>query len=201
MCPFFAEILFPLLVKAPDAQPLCVPLPIPLIPLRFDFCIKVFDVNFMGQNAHFCMDWSARVEMAPLILLHFDCAQFGSEGVSLLKPGQLPQQPEGGFPSVLQPGVVDSSGIGGLGGGGGGGIVSPVNGGGAVVPPANGGTGPSTFPVNPSQSITDPVNGPDENGNLPQVGGDDGDFDQVDDLKHKKNTVTSTTPFPYNRYW
>lgn len=196
--------LFP--VRAPDLMPLCVPLPIPFIPLRFDFCIKVFDVNFMGQNAHFCMDWSARVEMAPLILLHFDCAQFGTDGISLLKPGQSAAQPGGGLPSVLQPEIGGGgSGVGGtgtvVGGGGGGG---GVGGGGlpGVVPIESGGSGTgggtgggSTIPQTPSQPITtDPATGPDENGNLPQVGGGDGDFDQVDDLKLKVNTTR------YNHY-
>lgn len=196
-------------------MPLCVPIPIPIIPLRFDACIKIFDVNFMGQNAHLCMDWSARVEMAPLILLHFDCAQFGSEGVSLLKPGQQPDGNPGGFPSVLQPGV-------GGGGGGGGGAVSGVDtlpvkpidglGGGAVSGVDS--SGVETLPVKPidglgggaappSQPITtNPANGPDENGNLPQVSAGDGDLDPVDDLKHKGNTTRFNTypNYHYNRF-
>ena len=207
--------LLPLPVRAPDPQPFCVPIPVPIIPLRFDACIKLYDIDFRGQNAHFCMDWSARVEMAPLILLHFDCAQFGSEGVSLLKPGQLPQGPTGGFPSVLPP----------IGGGGGGGAVGGTPGvvggtpgitggttgvtGGTpgVIPGTNGPIGPnpgivegtidsgvvlpgspSTYVETPSQPVTTvPASGPDDMGNLPQVAAGTEDLDQVDDLKHKQN--------------
>lgn len=176
-------------------MPLCIPLPVPIIPLRFDACIKLFDVNFMGQNAHFCMDWSARVEMAPLILLHFDCAQFGSQGVSFLKPGQLPQQPDGGFPSVLQPETG--------GGGTNPGIVSGAGGGGGEVSPVDSALGGTTAPETPSQQITtNPATGPDENGNLPQVAAGDGDFDSVDDLKLKMNTTrynTNNYNYHYNR--
>lgn len=174
-------------------MPLCVPIPIPIIPLRFDACIKIFDVNFMGQNAHLCMDWSARVEMAPLILLHFDCAQFGSEGVSLLKPGQQPDGNPGGLPSVLQPAGVGA-------GGGGGGAVSGVDSSGVETLPVKpvDGLGPTP----PSQTTTIPATGPDENGNLPQVAAGDGDLDSVDDLKHKGNTTRFNTypNYHYNRF-
>lgn len=164
----------------------------------------MYDVNFVGQNAHFCMDWSARVEMAPLILLHFDCAQFGSNGVALLKPGQSAQAPDGLYPSALQPGV------GGGGGGGGGivggsgidnnnnnpGIVTSGGGGGAAVAPVS--------PINPviestgSNPPTIENGGPDENGNLPQVAAGDGDFDPVDDLKFKQTTAKYNYNFNNN---
>lgn len=165
-----------------------MPLPIPIIPVSLDFCIKIFEVEFNGPNVHMCMDWSARIEKAPVILLHFDCIEMGANGVSLLKPGQKPDQITGQFPSVIDSGSFPP-------------IVSPELGGGSIINPTEGidsspvtnpqpGTSPviDPSPVNPSPPIINPAI-PDD-GNLPQVGATGGDFDQVDDLKLKeKNPI------------
>lgn len=35
-----------------------------------------------------CMDMQARIEKAPVIVLHFDCMRMGTGGVGFFKPGQ-----------------------------------------------------------------------------------------------------------------
>lgn len=69
-----------------NPPPVCVPVPVPYIPIRMDMCAQVFNVFTPGSNIHMCLDMMARVEKAPLIVLHFDCMRMGQDGFTLLKP-------------------------------------------------------------------------------------------------------------------
>lgn len=87
---------------AKNPPPLCIPVPIPYIP-GVDFCAKLFDIHTPGQNLHMCLDFETRIQRATVLVLHFDCMRMGRDGVSLLKPGQNPQQP-----ATTETPVVDS---------------------------------------------------------------------------------------------
>lgn len=97
---YLTTITFWFVAKNPP--PLCVPVPIPYIP-GVDFCAKLFDIHTPGQNLHMCLDFETRIQRASVLVLHFDCMRMGRDGVSLLKPGQSPQQP-----GTTETPVVDS---------------------------------------------------------------------------------------------
>ncbi|GBP13211.1 hypothetical protein EVAR_93163_1 [Eumeta japonica] len=71
-----------------NPPPLCIPLPVPYLPPGLvDMCMRVFDVSIVEQGLHACMDIDTRIDMAPVLILHFDCMNMGFDGVSLTKPG------------------------------------------------------------------------------------------------------------------
>lgn len=52
-------------------------------------CFKIFDItlNLDDRQAHACLDLEARVENAPVLVLHFDCLQLGSNATfAVIKP-------------------------------------------------------------------------------------------------------------------
>lgn len=69
-----------------NPPPFCIPVPIPYLPISVDMCVKLFNIFTPGRNIHMCMDWMARVQQAPIIVLHFDCMRMGQNGVAFLKP-------------------------------------------------------------------------------------------------------------------
>lgn len=36
-----------------------------------------------------CFDFETRIERAPVLVLHFECMQIGSNGVNFVKPGHV----------------------------------------------------------------------------------------------------------------
>lgn len=68
-----------------------MPVPIPYIP-NIDFCVKLFNIHTPGRNIHVCVDVETRIQRAPILLLHFDCMNLGSDGVSLVKPARHTEQ-------------------------------------------------------------------------------------------------------------
>ncbi|CAG9861394.1 unnamed protein product [Phyllotreta striolata] len=82
--------------SAKNPPPLCIPLPVPYIPLQVQACARIYDVYAPGQNLHMCLDFETRVQQATVLVLHFDCMRFGMDGAAFLKPEDgsgLPQGP------------------------------------------------------------------------------------------------------------
>ncbi|CAH0562484.1 unnamed protein product [Brassicogethes aeneus] len=88
-------------ISAKNPPPLCIPLPLPYIPVSVEMCAKLFDIHTPGQNLHMCLDFETRFEHASLLVLHFDCMRMGMDGVALAKPGEVP-------PSQLSTTTTDS---------------------------------------------------------------------------------------------
>lgn len=57
--------------SAKDPPPLCIPVPIPYVPLNTEMCIKLFNIFTPGSNLHMCMDMQAKVQKAPVIVSKF----------------------------------------------------------------------------------------------------------------------------------
>ncbi|KAL1492610.1 hypothetical protein ABEB36_010847 [Hypothenemus hampei] len=81
--------------SAKNPPPLCIPVPIPYIPIQVETCAKLYDIYTPGQNLHMCFDFETRIEKAPVLVLHFDCMRMGNDGVALVKPGNTEN-----FPSI-----------------------------------------------------------------------------------------------------
>ncbi|PNF28994.1 hypothetical protein B7P43_G14927, partial [Cryptotermes secundus] len=84
--------------KNPPAA--CMPVPLPYIPVRVHFCVRMFNIFTPGSNLHMCVDFEARIANKPVIILHFDCLRVGADGFALLKP-----EDEGGLGTSSPVGV------------------------------------------------------------------------------------------------
>ncbi|KAJ8957973.1 hypothetical protein NQ318_001974 [Aromia moschata] len=77
--------------------PLCLPIVIPYIPIQIDACARLYDIYTPGRNLHMCFDFEMRIQQATLLILHFDCMRMGSDGLALVKPGDM-----GGLPTTTE---------------------------------------------------------------------------------------------------
>ncbi|XP_077297202.1 uncharacterized protein LOC143918945 [Arctopsyche grandis] len=74
-------------LSAKNPPPICLPVPLGPIP-GVTFCIKLYDIYTDSfNNLHVCMDWELRLASFPVLILHFDCINIGTSGVSVVKPG------------------------------------------------------------------------------------------------------------------
>jgi Domain of unknown function (DUF4773) len=73
-------------ISGKNPPPICMPVPVPVIPISMEMCMKVFNVFTPGRNIHMCMDMIAQIQKAPVIVMHFDCMRMGADGVTGLKP-------------------------------------------------------------------------------------------------------------------
>ncbi|KAG5897817.1 hypothetical protein JTB14_011817 [Gonioctena quinquepunctata] len=83
-------------VSAKNPPPVCLPVPIPYIPINVSACAKLFNVFTPGRNLHMCFDFETRIQNTAILVLHFDCMRMGSDGIALVKPedgGGLPNRP------------------------------------------------------------------------------------------------------------
>ncbi|CAG4979552.1 unnamed protein product [Parnassius apollo] len=95
--------------SASNPPPFCVPIPIPYIPPGLvDMCIRLFDVSIIQQKLHVCMDIDTRIDMTPVLILHFDCMDMGIDGVSLSKPGGSNNPSNTDITDTLEPTQVNS---------------------------------------------------------------------------------------------
>lgn len=104
---WFYQLKSCLIIAAKNPPPLCIPVPIPYIPVGVDFCAKLFDIHTPGENLQMCLDFETRVQQATVLVLHFDCMRMGRDGVSLVKPGQEPQKPTTTDTPVVDSDVFD----------------------------------------------------------------------------------------------
>ncbi|XP_055375399.1 uncharacterized protein LOC129608100 [Condylostylus longicornis] len=77
------------------------PPPMCFRPPRFYYiraCITLYDIYFIGQNMHVCMDIGGYFEGYEVFSRSFDCLMFGDKGVKIVKP-------EEGYP--IRPTDVD----------------------------------------------------------------------------------------------
>lgn len=57
-----------------------------------DTCLRIFDITLHldEQKMHACVDLEARIQRAPLLVLHFDCLEVGSDAsLVLVKPNSF----------------------------------------------------------------------------------------------------------------
>ncbi|CAG9760184.1 unnamed protein product [Ceutorhynchus assimilis] len=101
------NLVFSTELSAKNPPPLCIPLPIPYIPIQVETCAKLFDIYTPGQNLHMCLDFETRIEKATILVLHFDCMRMGNDGVALVKPGDTDALPPS-LISVTTPSQIDS---------------------------------------------------------------------------------------------
>lgn len=71
-----------------NPPPLCLPVPIPYIPIQIEACARVYNIYTPGQNIHMCFDFETKLQQASLLVLHFDCMRLGANGLALVKPGE-----------------------------------------------------------------------------------------------------------------
>ncbi|XP_050433317.1 uncharacterized protein LOC126841069 [Adelges cooleyi] len=81
------ESLYEYQISAKNPPPACLQVPVPYIPVT-DLCVQLFDVYTAGLNMHMCINFVTRIEHAELLVLEFDCVQFGRDGVGLQKFNQ-----------------------------------------------------------------------------------------------------------------
>ncbi|XP_067002197.2 uncharacterized protein [Anabrus simplex] len=97
------DMVFTRNISGKNPPPFCIPSPIIYLP-RMDLCVRFFNIFTPGSNLHLCMDIEARIDRAPVVVVHFDCLRMGFDGLALIKPEE-----NGGLPPVTEP--EESSGI------------------------------------------------------------------------------------------
>ncbi|KAJ2947744.1 hypothetical protein O0L34_g9519 [Tuta absoluta] len=92
--------------SARNPPPFCIPIPVPYLPPGLvDMCIRLFNVTIVDQRLHVCMDIDSRLDMAPVLVLHFDCMDMGFSGINYpVKPGGPPTPAD----ATMEPEQVDS---------------------------------------------------------------------------------------------
>lgn len=60
--------LYSNMVSAKNPPPLCIPVPLPYIPLNTEMCVKMFNIFTPGRNLHMCLDMEMKVQKAPIIV-------------------------------------------------------------------------------------------------------------------------------------
>lgn len=71
-----------------NPPPLCIPIPqLPILSL----CIRLTDIHTdEDQNLYACLSMELQLQGISLIIFNFDCARFGPNGITLVKPSPRP---------------------------------------------------------------------------------------------------------------
>lgn len=60
--------LYENMFSARNPPPICVPIPVPYIPVMADMCLKFFNIFMPGRNMHMCMDMETRLQRQPILV-------------------------------------------------------------------------------------------------------------------------------------
>nr|CAH7741214.1 unnamed protein product [Callosobruchus chinensis] len=80
--------------SAKNPPPLCIPIPIPYIPIDIQACARLYDIYTPGANLHMCLDFETRIEgghcwcciLTACLLIWYTCMFM--TGVAGVKPGE-----------------------------------------------------------------------------------------------------------------
>uniref|UniRef100_A0A336LZK3 CSON008971 protein n=1 Tax=Culicoides sonorensis TaxID=179676 RepID=A0A336LZK3_CULSO len=70
-----------------NPPPMCMPIPVPMIPVQMEMCMVLFNVMQPGNNMHGCMDLEFKMQNIKMMILHFDCFRIG-QNMAWLKPDE-----------------------------------------------------------------------------------------------------------------
>ncbi|XP_063697640.1 uncharacterized protein LOC134828591 [Culicoides brevitarsis] len=68
-----------------NPPPMCMPMPVPYIPIRMEMCMVLSNVMQPGNNLHACMDLEFKMQKIKMLIIHFDCFRMG-QNMAWLKP-------------------------------------------------------------------------------------------------------------------
>ncbi|XP_048513429.1 uncharacterized protein LOC105688792 [Athalia rosae] len=75
------------MLSAKNPPPICAPLPwIPAL----EICLRFHDLTMPAKNKlQGCVDLETRFVHSPVLVLHFDCLQIGTDGIAWVKPDEV----------------------------------------------------------------------------------------------------------------
>lgn len=51
-----------------NPPPLCIPMPVPVIPIQMEMCMKLYDIFQPGRNLHMCMDMEMMIQKIKILV-------------------------------------------------------------------------------------------------------------------------------------
>jgi hypothetical protein len=82
-----------IVISGKNPPPLCIP--IPQLPI-LSMCIRLTEIHTdEDQNLFACLNMELQLQGTPLVIFSFDCASFGPNGITLVKPSPRPPSENG----------------------------------------------------------------------------------------------------------